>query len=339
MYTDDEFHPRLDREGSFDTRPLLSFGEIANYIAQCASLALTLQMTSLYQHDIRHVYPERISLQVPRQFSAITAATSNFFELAKRGIMVERELLEIDEVDLGWMISEMNSTVRNWVRGGPRLFGLSFLFAPLLVSAGYELSTVSKLPSDINDMSFKTTIDDILNNTTPEDTVNILQMIYDFQIKDPQFSDQSELVLNETIENMLDNEINLLSYFKLNSSHNILYNEAASNYPITFGEGWKAFSEAWNVSSNFSLSINHTYFTIMSLFSDHTLKVRSNKLADNTRRRAKELVDLGGFITEEGRKEAYALDRYLLENEIRPRSVSDLTSAVTFLGILRGFRP
>ncbi len=339
MYTDDEFQSRLDREGPLESRPLLSFGKIANYIAQCATLALSLQMTSLYQHNIRHLYPDRSSLQIPRQFAAITAANSSFFELAKRGIMVERNLLEIDEVDLGWMISQVNSTVREWVKGGPRMFGISFLISPLLVTAGFELSSTTLLPSEFNEVSFRTTIEEVIDNTTPEDTVNILQMIYDFQVEDPQFVEMGELALHEMIENILDNEINLQNYFNANATNNVLYEEISNTYKLTFGEGWKAFSEAWNEKSNFSMAINHTYFTLMSQITDHTLKAKSLKLAETVRRHALDIVDLGGFLTEEGRQEAFELDKFLLEQQILPRAASDITSTVTFLGILRGLRP
>jgi triphosphoribosyl-dephospho-CoA synthetase len=339
VYIDDEYY-KTQKDRDYDKVEMISYSTLANFISQCATLALSLQVTSLYQFKITHLYPQRESKQIPQMFASTIALSSIFFELGKRGIMVQRELLEIDEIDMGWLINEANKTVSEWHKGSPNMIGTSIIFAPILVSAGYELSERGNYNSIMDVERLKEILKEIIENTTPEDTVNFIQMLYTISDLGRPYSVQINVTVEDTIEDVLDSETTLLDYFKGNSEQNLIFNEIANNYELIFSIGWPSFLEAWNETENYSIAINHTYFTLMGSVLDTNILIENDyKIANHVHKMAKEIIQSGGFMTKVGMKLALELDDYLFSNNIIPKSISLLTSVVTFLALFNGFRP
>ena len=54
---------------------------------------------------------------------------------------------------------------------------------------------------------------------------------------------------------------------------------------------------------------------------------------------AKEILEIGGMTTEEGRKRILELDNNLRERDLNPGTTADITANSIFLAILHGFRP
>lgn len=332
---DDEYY----MEDPYNPQPQLSYSIIANHMAQCATLSISLSTTIYSTIDKETLIDPRDQIHI---LASAAGLASVFFELAKRGILVQRELLEIDDVDLGWLISEANLAVSEWQRGGARMLGSIFLLTPVILSGSFQFSYLQNLHDKIDLHKVQETITEFLENTTPEDAVNVINMLYTLKIEEDPFSISIDIALPETIEDVLDTETTLYDFFQLNTSRSYVYKEIVANYKVCFQEGWLAFLEAWNETHDFSISIKQTFLTLLAVIEDnHLINSLSWEKARAIQTEALEAVEEGGLLTEKGRQ-AYAKlikNNLFFEKSRFPATTIEMTTVVIFLALLMGYRP
>ena len=183
---------------------------------------------------------------------------------------------------------------------------------------------------------------DFLDNTTPEDTVNVITMLYHLKTEVYPMSNIIGISLPESISDVLEEEINLLEFFKANSKKNLIFDQIQKSYSDIFSIGLSAFEEALNESLTMIDAISHTYITLLSTNLDSLVYRKYGKdEALKVMQKAKNIMENGGFLTSKGRILTYELDKYLQrpDSTINPGAMADLTSAVTFLATLKGYRP
>ena len=328
--------------GSEDKQKSLSVKGISNYTALNAILAGATQVASPVKPGNVHRYHDFKHDKMEHYISSAVALNNPMFELATRGVLVEREIIDIDEVDIGWIIAEAAKDNVNWHKGGITNLGMLFLFSPIALAAGYLISETDTEYDKIDTSKLPKIASNFLENTTPEDTVNIFSILYDLKSEIYPMSKSIGISLPESISQLLENEINLLDFYSQYKKQNLLFQELSNNYDLIFGYGLNAFNEAINEGASMVDSITHTYVTLLSLNPDSLVfRKYGRDEAFKVMQKAKNIMENGGFLTSKGRILTYELDKSLQSKSetINPGVTADLTATVTFIATLGGARP
>ncbi|MDH5404288.1 MAG: triphosphoribosyl-dephospho-CoA synthase [Candidatus Heimdallarchaeota archaeon] len=324
----------------YEDQNQLKVSVIANEIAINSTLSITLQGTTrIKPGDVNRFHNYHYSLE-----SHLAGSMTMYqltYELATRGIMTQRELLEIDEVDMGWIIGENIITKRNMMNGQHVNNNIPLLFSPISLASGYLFSeeNISEITEDNLSKIIKYA-KLFLENTTPEDTVSLFKTIHNTNMN-LKIKDALGVTLNEKIETLLESEINLFEFLKLNKDSNSIINEIYSGYPKTIGIGLKAFYEASNQGLSISDCISHCYLVLLASQLDEDVLLSFGKSkANEIRNLAYEIIEAGGMTSKGGRTKAADFNKYFTEsgNKIIPRTSLDITAVTTYISILCGFK-
>lgn len=274
--------------------------------------------------------------------SSAVALNNPMSELATRGVLTERGLIDIDEVDMGWIIAEAAKDNVKWHKGGMTNLGMLFLFSPIALAAGYLISESDTDYNNLDLQKIPQLATKFLENTTPEDTVNIFSMLYHLKSETYPTSRSIGISLPESISQLLENEINLLDFYSQYKKKNLLFHELCNNYKQIFSYGLNAFNEAINEQAPMVDAIAHTYVTLLSLNLDSIVFRKHGKdKAFKIMQKAKNIMENGGFLTSRGRILTYELDKSLHSKSetVNPGVTADLAATVTFISTLGGIRP
>ncbi|MHA2170560.1 MAG: triphosphoribosyl-dephospho-CoA synthase, partial [Candidatus Kariarchaeaceae archaeon] len=181
-----------------------------------------------------------------------------------------------------------------------------------------------------------------IENTTPEDTVNIFSMLYQLNTEIYPRSNTIGITLPERINDLLEQEINLSTFFTNQRTKNQLFAEIIDSYPISFGKGLSAFYESINEGASMVDSITHSYIHLLSINPDSRVyNKHGREAALSIRGKAKQIVDFGGYLTEIGKEKTRDLEKFLAKDGkvINPGTTADLVANVTFIATLNGIRP
>jgi len=323
-----------------DKKPtnLKSPDDIATWVATCAALACSIQ----YSVDKPG---ETLITRTERNRQYITSGALIYkpiFDLTSRGVMVERGLIDIDEVDLGWIIAESLKREKDWHPSKMSTFGRLFLLGPISVAVGYLYSELSgeDFHLDVNELPEYTEI--FLENSTPEDTVNIFKLLGNSAFQKDLSLLHFSPSLEETIEDILEDEINLSMFCQNQAEYDILFEEISKNYEFSIRVGYQAFLEAVNEGLSFSDAILHTFYTTLSHYPDSALYRKFGRIeALKIRQIAKDIIGAGSIFTDEGKNLIDDLHIYYEKQigGIIAHSVDDITTTITFLGLLSGIKP
>jgi triphosphoribosyl-dephospho-CoA synthetase len=238
-------------------------------------------------------------------------------DITTRGIMAQKGFIELDEVDLGWIVAEAAKELQIWQNKKKCYIGVLSLISPLAAAAGYLFSeNANDLEYEIDFADLKRLTLDFLDNTTPEDTVHIFSRLYTAESDNFQKIKDYSSTLSDGQEMILADEINLIDFYKMFSKEILAFKEISNNYEFIFGNGKNAFFGGLDEGLPFIDSISNTYLHMLAL-------------------------DQGGLMSKKGRDIAFEMERKYLEHNstVQLRGISDITTAVTFLATLTGLRP
>ncbi len=312
--------------------------EISTWVASCASLACSIQFPVE-----KPGLGEFSDINKIRQYlTSGTLIYKPIFDLASRGVMVQRGLIDLDEVDTGWIIAESLKREKEWHPSYMSTFGRLFLFAPIATAVAYLFSEKESRDFKLDVEILPEYSELFLENSTPEDTVNVFNLLDDQQFQSHLRLLHFTPVLKETIDEILEREVNLLDFCKNQAESDILFEEIASNYNFAINYGFPAFLEALNEGLPFSSAIKHTFYVALSHYPDSALlRKYGRQHALKVRQLAKDIIEAGSVFTDKGNEEIQTLNEYYDANigALLAHHVDDITTLVTFLGILSGLLP
>ncbi|RMG20793.1 MAG: hypothetical protein D6732_27930 [Methanobacteriota archaeon] len=331
------FDTNFSFDSSEDGIAEMSFSTLANYVAQCASIALTIHNSPLLLQGILNLEKPYWESFVRNVFANI-GSSSTYFDAAKRGVLCQREYLDPFEVELGILFSQAHKQVKVWQSGNDRLIRSIFLYVPLSLGAGYELSFRNSISGNFNMEILRDAASEFIESSMPDDVVRVIELLFTLDVSDRDMISLANAQIAQAIEDFQKADMSLLDFFKMASMQNLIYEELSNSFEIIFGKGIKAFEEAYSESEDLVQSIGHTYLSLLSEFKDSYLMATDRSdLARRVQVQAKDAIANGGLLTEDGRESTNALIRSLVGHT--PRAIEALTTAVTFIAILAGVRP
>lgn len=130
--------------------------------------------------------------------------------------------------------------------------------------------------------------------------------------------------------------VTLLEAMRLAADRDLIARQYANNFADVFDFGVPALSEGFQRFGCVEAAIVHSQLCWLAKYPD-SLIARKNGLAvaEDVRKRAAEVVSLGGIRTSEGRRTGVALDKHLRSNgnKLNPGTTADLIAAVLFVAL------
>ncbi len=312
--------------------------EVPDYVSRCLQLAILLEVSA---------YPKPGNVHRTRDFSdtryehflASAVAVSPYFrKAAERGILYSSGNIDASEIGIGSLIRGSVEEILSWQHGGNTLLGTIILLIPMAVSAGATINTEKFFSQHV----FRRNIGVVTKFTTPEDAVAVYEAIR--KAKPGGLGKAPELDVHDprSTTRILREKITLLEIFKIASRYDSVASEWVSNYRVTFEIGYPYIKRELSRHGDINIATVHTFLKILSEVPDTLIarKVGIEK-AKEISLMAKHILELGGLLTGDGRRELDRFDRMLHDPEhlLNPGTTADLVSATLATLILSGYRP
>ncbi len=312
-----------------------SSSDISGQISQKATLAASMQaITDVRPGNITR-YHNYNNFKIENYLNLSVNLNQPIIDLATRGVMVERAYIEMDEVDMGWILAEAIKKNNHYQIGYHHFVGMLLSFAPIATAAAFMISEDENKFS-LNELKNYTS--EFLINSTPEDADSLFSALYNLNIpKYAYINDFAETDI-EGSNYMLEEEINLPDFYKLFEKESLVFSELSNKYQFCFTKGYEAFKEAIDLKSSFTDAITHSFITVLA---HHPPKIDNNEdpyFAYKIKQEAMELIDMGGYLTSKGKIMISKFDNTILnyENKIELAEIGQLTSIISFIALLNG---
>jgi len=309
----------------------------AEHIAKCLELAILFEISADKPGNVNLI----TGFEGTRyeHFLASAVAATPWFELAaERGIAVSQGRVQVSDVGVGRLIMECVRDVNAWQKGGNTLLGTIILLSPIAVAAGMT----SALKENVFEIKMlRENLKCVTESTTSDDAVNIYEAI---KIANPSgLGKAPELDVNDSssLNRIVKENISLYQIFQIASTYDRVCFEWVNNYPITFDVAYPYLMKQLKTGT-INGAIIHTFLRILAEYPDTFIarKVGIEK-AQEVSSDAKEILQLGGIDTPEGKKRLSEFDLKLRKdgNHLNPGTTADIIAAALALCILAGYRP
>ncbi|MBD3191977.1 MAG: ATP--dephospho-CoA triphosphoribosyl transferase CitG [Candidatus Heimdallarchaeota archaeon] len=308
--------------------------EIANHIRMCGELACLLEVSATPKPGNVHRFRDFEDTKY-EHFLASSISFGQWLEkLAIKGIKIARNELAWSQLHLGEMIKRAIITSDSFHTGGNTNLGIILLLCPLSVSAG--IATVEHNPPQLSDILGN--VLKVLKHTTVDDAINVSEGIAIVSPGGLGKVEKYDVSSSSFRTELVDEKITLLKLMQNCRHKDNICKELAEGYPITFDIGFKALNQAFETCFDINLSIINAYLEILGNTPD-TLIIRKFGLekAQEVSNRAQQILEKGGALTIEGRRELEEFDIELREEEqINPGTTADLIASTLFVFLVLG---
>lgn len=312
--------------------------EKAKHISNCLELAILFEISADKPGNVNLVVGFEGTRYEHFLASAVAAAPS-FEHAAKQGIAFSCGEIGVRDVGLGRIIERCVASIDVWQHGGNTLLGTVILLSPLAVAAGMtpmEEGCVFDIPKLRKNLKL------VVESTTAEDAVGVYKAI---GIAKPSgLNKASELDVNDpnSIDRILKESISLYQVFRVASGWDRVCSEWVENYPITFDVAHPYLMKNISGTKDLNVAVTHTFLKVLAEYPDTFIarKVSIEK-TQGVSLKAKEILELGGLATLEGREKLHEFDAELRGsgNLLNPGTTADIVAAALALCVLGGYKP
>lgn len=310
----------------------------AKQVSECLELAILLEVSADKPGNVNLVVGFEGTRHEHFLASAVAAAPS--FELAaKKGIAVSRGEIHVGSVEVGRLIRDCVAEVNAWQHGGNTLLGTVILLSPMAVAAGM---TPAKENGAFEVSEIRKNLRLVVESTTPEDAVNVYEAIKTANPSGLGRAPDLDVNNPDSVERIVGESVSLYQVFKIASSYDNVCSEWVNNYPITFDVAYPSLVRQIKETENLNTAITHTFLKILADYPDTFIarKVGLEK-AREVSSMAKEVLELGGLATSDGKESLHRFDLNLRRsgNHLNPGTTADIIAAALALCVLGGYRP
>ncbi len=311
--------------------------EKAKHISNCLELAMLLEVTASKPGNVTPTASFE-DTRIEHFLASAVAAESSFEEAASRGIAVSEDKLNIRDVGIGQIIKDCAVDINSWQKGGNTLLGTVMLFVPIAVAAGMT-PTEENFVSDFSRLRANLRL--AVESTTAEDAVRLYEAIDVAKPSGLGGAPDLDVTDPESKARLLKDDVSLFEVFKIAADYDDICSEWVNNYSITFDLAYP-YLKAQLERGDLNAAVVHTFLKILSEHPDTFITRKAGvEKAREVSLEAKNVLELGGLRTSEGKKSIIELDERLRAsgNMLNPGTTADLTAAALALCTLGGYRP
>ncbi|MCW4033469.1 MAG: triphosphoribosyl-dephospho-CoA synthase [Candidatus Bathyarchaeota archaeon] len=310
---------------------------IGEQVSNCLQLAMLLEVSAYPKPGNIHRTADFKDTKY-EHFLASTIAIGEQFRYASNiGVKISKKEIELENIGIGRAINNTVSDMLSWQSGGNTSLGVIILLMPIAISAGMVFGQ-----GDFSRTKLRNALRDLIKSTTYEDALETIKAIRKAKPGGLGRVESFDITDNNIEKRILKEKPTLLDLFKISSEYDSIANEWADNYPISFDIGYPYFIDCINNNLDTNSAIVQTFMHILSEFPD-SLVIRKHGIekARKVSVNAKEILNLGGITSIEGRERLNQLDKEFRseKRKINPGTTADLTASTLSIAILDGFRP
>ena len=230
------------------------------------------------------------------------------------------------KIGLGELIKEAVEETNKWIANNTNL-GIIMLLTPLSAAAGMT----------DNFLKLRDNIDKIMRATTSKDALNLYDSINIADAGGMGERDELDVGSEKAKEELLKNEINMFQVLDISSEWDMLSFELTNQMPVTFEVGFPLFK---NVKMNYGINkaTIQTFLTILSEFPDTLISRKYGvNVAMEVLNDAKNILNTGGILNEEGYKLLKNFDQTLISKKLNPGTTADLTASSIMVALLEEY--
>ena len=313
----------------------MELADKAKHVSQCLQLAILLEAGAHKPGNVS-VVTNFEKTRYEHFLASAVAVGPSFEAAAKKGTEIGEGKVPVANAGVGQVIKNSVTVVNAWQHGGNTLLGTIILLSPLAIAAGMMSTTVFKISE------LRKNVRLVVESTTPEDAVNVYEAI---RIANPAGLGKApdlDLYDPASTRKILEERISLYRVFKIAEKYDTVCSEWVNNYPITFDVAYPTLTEQIEHKRDLNTAIIHTFLKILGEYPDTFIARKTGvEKAREVSCEAKEILNLGGLATVEGKKRLDRFDRELRRqsNLLNPGTTADIVCAALALCVLSGYRP
>lgn len=307
----------------------------AKHVSQCLQLAILLEAGAHKPGNVS-VVTNFENTRYEHFLSSAVAVGPSFEAAAKTGIEIGEGKALVADAGIGQVIKNSVTAVNAWQHGGNTLLGTIIMLSPLAIAAGMICTAIFKVSE------LRRNVRLVVESTTPEDAVSVYDAI---RIANPAgLGKAPDLDLNDptSTRRILEERISLYRVFKIAEKYDTICSEWVNNYPVTFDVAYPTLTEQIEHKRDLNTAIIHTFLKILGEYPDTFIARKTGmEKAREVSCEAKEILNLGGLATVEGKRLLDRLDRELRKqsNLLNPGTTADIVCAALALCVLGGYMP
>ncbi|MBN1329225.1 MAG: triphosphoribosyl-dephospho-CoA synthase [Candidatus Heimdallarchaeota archaeon] len=305
-----------------------------NFVRMCGELACLLEVSATPKPGNVHRFSDFEDLRYEDFLGSAVSLGYFIEELALKGILLAESKITWDTLKLGKTIKEAISYSNHFHEHGNTNLGIILLLCPLSVAAGLSFKKndlfcdLASLRSNINKVMEYTTIDDAIYVSEGISSVSPggLGKVEQYDVTDNKFSKE-----------LKDNEVTLVQLMSLCKERDNICLELSQGFPITFETGLDILLQTLKVTQDINLAIINSYIGILAKYPDTLISRKYGiKKAKRISAQAMEIIQVGGALSLEGRRELEGLDIELREEDekVNPGTTADIVAASIFVYLL-----
>lgn len=259
---------------------------------------------------------------------------------------------EVCGLGIGRLIKQAVLNVKAWHRGGNTHLGVILLFVPMAAAVGMTLATSNNL--DMADL--RENFARVMKSTTCEDaaeTYDAIALASPGGMGKVVGEKAPDLTSDEAKGVLLKENLTLYDVMKVASEWDTVAKELVTALQITCNVGFPTLQTLYLETRDINIAIVHAYLKLLSIYPDsfiarnvglkHTSNVSEAvkigmKTAEEVSEKAREILQLGGLKTSEGRGALFKFDGELKTRKLNPGTTADLTAASLMLALLNNLR-
>lgn len=313
-----------------------TFKRLANHIRMCGELACLLEVSATPKPGNVHRFQDFAEIRYEDFLASSVSLGVWLEELAMKGLLLKDDKINWQQMDLGKTIKEAVKQSNYFHQRSNTNLGIILLLSPLSVAAGL---TIPEEEANCNlDLLQKNALE-VMKNTTVEDSIHVSEAIASASPGGLGKVDQYDITEPSLEEELRSDDVNLLQLMDICQERDNICFELALGYPITIKTGLAALKWSLAIRNDINLAIVDAYLAILSNYPDTLVKRKfGDEIAQRISKRATDIINVGGALTLEGRRELEDLDIELREAEekINPGTTADIIASTIFVHLLSG---
>ena len=307
-----------------------------NKIQCCAQLAATLELSGWPKPGNVHRTADFKDTRFEHYLAGAVAIGPAIARAASQGVKLQKGEIQTSDVGIGRWILQGIRDVKQWNEPNTNL-GMLILMVPLATAAG---TLIEEREFEIE--LLRKQFNHIVQATTPQDALDLYQAIATVSPGGMGKVDDEADVTDENTWNILkEREITLFRTMEISQEWDTISKEFVTALELSLGKGYPFFRQTYVSTKDVNITTVHTFLFLLSSKPDTLIQRKlGNEAAMQVSYKAKEVLEMGGLLTQKGTDALHHFDRSLRDSENRynPGTTADLISVILMVNLMQGMK-
>ncbi|MHA2060735.1 MAG: triphosphoribosyl-dephospho-CoA synthase [Candidatus Sifarchaeia archaeon] len=302
----------------------------------CAQLAAALEVSGWPKPGNVHRTADFTDTRFEHYLAGAVAIGPAIARAASQGVKLHKGEIQTSDVGIGRWILQGIRDVKQWNEPNTNL-GMLILMIPLATAAG---TLIDKMEFEIEQL--RKQFNYIVQATTTQDALDLYKAI---SIVSPggmgKVNDAPDVTDEDTWNELKEREITLFETMETSQEWDTVSKEFVTALEISLGKGYPFFRQTYESTKNVNTTTVHTFLFLLSNKLDTLIQRKlGSEEAIQVSYKAKEILEMGGLLTQKGTDALNHFDRSLRDsaNRYNPGTTADLIAIILMVNLLQGMK-